>query len=83
MAVMRMYYDREADAAYLDCVPAGMTIERHEGDVLDFEATGASIMVDLDRDRRILAVEFLGASKLLHPETLARLPDPSSSKPFA
>ena len=53
---MKIEYDREADALYIQLR------EAYVGDNIDIE-TG--ITVDLDENRRIVGIEILDASKIL------------------
>lgn len=58
---MRIMYDQEADALYIEL--------RHEqaGDNIDIEE---GVSIDLDKDGHIIGLEILDASKRLKPEEL-------------
>jgi uncharacterized protein YuzE len=66
---VKLTHDREADAAkiYLaeDIPPAGVA----RSVVCDANLVGCSVVLDFDEQDRLLAIELLGASKLL-PDAL-------------
>jgi PPOX class probable F420-dependent enzyme len=64
--LMRMEYDRVADAAMVYLKDGPIRSDRQE--VVDLEFADAAIVLDLDQLGRILAIEFLGASKILPDE---------------
>lgn len=67
---MRFRYDAQADAAYIyvhDTIAPGGAVRQVE--VPSLNALG-DLMVDLDRENRILGFEIIGASHLLHLDKL-------------
>ncbi len=69
---MRITFDPAADAAMIylvDRVPDG-GVARSE--VCDVEFIGGAVILDLDADDRLLAIEVLGASKLLPADVVAQ-----------
>lgn len=65
---MRVTYDPEADAAYIYLVPK---IERGEAvEPVVVEELDDEVILDLDRDGRLLGVDVLRASVRLRPELL-------------
>lgn len=65
---MDLTYDPEADAAYLALSAP------HIGRVVanpEIETSAGSVILDVDRDGRILGVEILSASRMLDPDVLA------------
>lgn len=70
---MKGTYDPAVDAAYLY-----RSDEIRDGEVaktvpLDPHAVDAEINLDFDRDRRLIGIEVLGASRHLRSEVLASL----------
>lgn len=61
---MRITWDRTADAAYLELTSTELTPGR---DTVD---AGGSVLLDW-KDGRLVGVEILNASALLHPDLLA------------
>lgn len=62
---MKLIYDPEADAAsirLLDSIQAGSIVRSQ---VCDIELTGCSVILDFDATDKLIAIELLGASKLL------------------
>ena len=67
---MRLTHDPEADAAsihLLDSIQPGGVARSH---VCDVELTGCSVILDFDAADKLIAIELLGASKLLPKELL-------------
>lgn len=62
----KMSYDKEADAAYI------YLAEVKAKSVKKTVPLSESIMVDLDKNGKILGIEILGASKMLKKESLAK-----------
>ncbi|MGW5266416.1 DUF2283 domain-containing protein [Microbispora sp. NPDC004025] len=68
---MRIDHDRENNVAYIylvDEIGEGEAVTQIE--VEDDELRG-EIVLDLDREGRLLGIEVLGASRILRPEVLA------------
>ncbi|MBC7596828.1 MAG: DUF2283 domain-containing protein [Kineosporiaceae bacterium] len=64
-------YDRSADAAYFNISPrreAGGAVRQH---VHGIDGRG-EVILDFDKDGKLLGVEILGAKSLLRPSTLKR-----------
>ncbi len=68
---MRLEHDQVSDAAYLYLVSSIEPGASAKVIVCEMHAQNASVHLDVDSDGRLLGVEILGASQLLHPETLA------------
>jgi uncharacterized protein YuzE len=67
---MRLVYDREADAAkiaFVDSIGFGGVAKSV---VCDVKLTDAAITLDFDTEDRLIAIELLGASKLLPAKLL-------------
>lgn len=67
---MRVNYDPESDGATIhltQAVPFGGVARSI---MCDTDLTDASIILDLDADERLIAIEVLGASKVLPREVL-------------
>jgi uncharacterized protein YuzE len=62
---MKMTYDQQGDVAY---------IKLTDGPVAESEEVAPGVVLDFDAEGRVLAVEFLPASKVLAPGVLAHLP---------
>ncbi|MEN3539703.1 DUF2283 domain-containing protein [Microbispora sp. ZYX-F-249] len=72
---MRVDHDRENNVAYIylvDEIGEGEAVTQIE--VEDDELRG-EIVLDLDREGRLLGIEVLGASRILRPEVLAQADD--------
>ncbi|RCG32282.1 DUF2283 domain-containing protein [Sphaerisporangium album] len=67
---MKVTYDREVDAAYIELVETGPG-EAVEQRVFEIPPE-TEMILDLDRNGFLLGVELLGASKVLRSELLAR-----------
>ncbi len=68
--VVRIELDVEVDAAYLyltDSEAAGAAVEQ----VVVDRAGRGDVVLDFDADGRLLGVEIIGASQLLHPSSLS------------
>ncbi|MEJ7765935.1 MAG: DUF2283 domain-containing protein [Acidimicrobiales bacterium] len=69
---MRIEYDSEADAAYIQVVdeisPGGV----HRTVGCDPSEVGGMINLDFDADGRLLGIEVLDASKLLPADVIVR-----------
>lgn len=79
---MRISFDDEADAAYVSIVePIGQGEACTQVWVKSKRIRGGDIILDLDRDGRLLGVEVLGATVLLRPDTLAGAVRPNVSPP--
>ena len=63
---MHVTYDAQADAAYVCLVPRTEPGESSEQELVEER----DIVLDFDRDGRLLGVEVLHASRVLRPETL-------------
>lgn len=75
---MRITFDPDADAAYIYIVdPIGRGEAATQVFAKSKRIRGGDIILDLDRDGRLLGVEVLGAETLLRPETLAGAELPS------
>lgn len=69
---MRIEYDAEADAAYIqlaDEIPPGAVVKTV---CCDPAEVGGMINLDFDSQGRLLGVEVLDASSMLPPELLVR-----------
>ena len=55
-----------------DSVADALDVELDEGSWHDTEETGEGFLIDFDEEHRIVALEFLGASKLFPQAALAR-----------
>ena len=64
--VLRLRYDRTADAVYISLQPANVI----QPSVVRTESVGASINLDFDDSGRLVGVEVLSA-QMLHPSLLA------------
>lgn len=64
--ILRLTYDRSADAVYISLQPADVL----QPSVVRTESVGASINLDFDDSGRLVGVEVLSA-KMLHPSLLA------------
>lgn len=62
---MRIEYDKEADAAYIYIVES---IE--DGEALKTIELNENIILDFDKDGKLLGIEILDASKVLSKELL-------------
>ena len=62
-------YDRSADAAYFNISPRINLGESVRQDVHEIDGRG-EVILDFDRDGKLLGVEILGAKSLLRPSTL-------------
>ncbi|GAB3162739.1 DUF2283 domain-containing protein [Microbispora hainanensis] len=72
---MRIEHDRENNVAYIylvDEIGEGEAVTQIE--VEDDDLRG-EIVLDLDREGRLLGIEVLGASRILRPEVLALADD--------
>ncbi|WP_169953346.1 DUF2283 domain-containing protein [Microbispora sp. H11081] len=72
---MRIDHDSENNVAYIylvDEIGEGEAVTQIE--VEDDELRG-EIVLDLDREGRLLGIEVLGASRILRPEVLAQADD--------
>jgi uncharacterized protein YuzE len=58
---MKVKYDPEADAVFLRLA---------DGDVVDSEESQPGIIVDFDKDGKIVAIEFLNAKERFSPDTI-------------
>lgn len=68
-----MTHDPEADAAYIyvaEAIPPGGVAQSKP---LDHYTPGASVVLDFDRDNRLLGIELLGFSRLVPDEVLRRV----------
>lgn len=67
---MRITFDPAADAAmiYLVDAPRDGSVARSE--VCDVEFRDGAVVLDLDAEDRLLAIEILGASKLLPADVI-------------
>jgi uncharacterized protein YuzE len=68
--ILRMTYDRDADAAFIyvvDPIPPGEPVTTS---VLDKSLNLASVNVDFDANDQLLGIELLGVSKLLRSGVL-------------
>ncbi|MEU5852634.1 DUF2283 domain-containing protein [Saccharopolyspora shandongensis] len=74
---MRITYDPEVDAAYIYLTD----VELEPGiDTIPLEAPDGSAMVNMDwKDGKIVGLEVLDASILLHPDLLAQATSPGRS----
>ncbi len=69
---MRVTYDREANAAYIELV------EIPDGGVartIELDRTLPGLLADLDAEGRLIGIEVLGAESNLPPELLATVED--------
>ena len=62
-------YDRSADAAYSNISPRITFGEAVRQDVHEIDGRG-EVILDFDKDGKLLGVEILGAKSLLRPSTL-------------
>ena len=62
-------YDRSADAAYSNISPRITFGEAVRQDVHEIDGRG-EVILDFDKDGKLLGVEILGAKFLLRPSTL-------------
>jgi uncharacterized protein YuzE len=58
---LRVRYDADADAVY---------IRMSEADILESEEVQPGVIVDLDADGKIVALEFLNATDRFSPEVI-------------
>lgn len=65
---MHIRLDREADAAYIPIGPEPRAGESARQ--IEVAVPGGSVIVDLDRDGRLVGIEVLGATKVLRTEAL-------------
>lgn len=68
---MRVTYDATVDAAYIrlkDDAPGGSVVQH----VVEAPESQGEIILDFDRDGRLLGIEVLGATRGLPPELLSR-----------
>jgi uncharacterized protein YuzE len=65
MGLMRFKYDNSADAAmiYLDPCNESQVVTRSE--LADIELKGSAFVFEFDEDDRLIAIEVLGASRVL------------------
>lgn len=68
---MRITYDPEADAAYIQLTDTELPVGRDSIE-LETPATTSSMVVMDWRDGKIVGLEVLDASTLLHPDLLAQ-----------
>jgi uncharacterized protein YuzE len=66
-------YDPEVDAATLRFVPQLEPGSSQRQVVLQANGLAEELVLDLDDEGRILAIEVLGASRVLRAETIAEL----------
>ncbi|MFH1917194.1 MAG: DUF2283 domain-containing protein [Nanoarchaeota archaeon] len=62
---MKLTYDKETDAAYIY-----FEFPLKEGKVKETVEVNDFLILDFDADHKLLGVEILNASKVLHKETL-------------
>ena len=62
-------YDWSADAAYFNISPRIKAGEAVRQDVHEIDGRG-EVILDFDKDGKLLGVEILGAKSLLRPSTL-------------
>jgi uncharacterized protein YuzE len=67
---MRLEYDREADAAYIQLVEEISSGGVHRTVGCDPSEVGGMINLDFDAKGRLVGIEILDASKMLSPELL-------------
>ena len=70
-----MTYDSVADAAYVYLVEQIATGEAVKTHVTDVPLDAGTVLVNLDKDGRLLGFEILGARGVLRDETLATAED--------
>jgi uncharacterized protein YuzE len=73
---VKLTYDRDADAAYIyliDIQPG--QLDGGEVIVADTGIEQTALLIERDSRKRLLGIEILGASKLLHPDTIAATRD--------
>jgi uncharacterized protein YuzE len=70
---VRLEYDREVDAAYLTL---------GTGKVVESEEVKPGLIVDFDRQDRIVGIEILRFSRRFRPGTIARKGAGARSKPL-
>ncbi|GAB3874500.1 hypothetical protein GCM10029964_016570 [Kibdelosporangium lantanae] len=68
---MRITFDPEADAAYVEFVADVRDGEAVTQIVVEDSRIRGEVVLDLDVDGRLLGVEILGVSDVLRPETVA------------
>ncbi|GAB3946075.1 DUF2283 domain-containing protein [Corynebacterium tapiri] len=68
---MKLTYDPEVDAAYLDIAEPGRLSERQISGITA-EGLEGELEIDIDKDGRVIGIEFLAASEVLPPEVLDR-----------
>jgi uncharacterized protein YuzE len=69
---MRITFDPAADAAMIYLVDAVPDAAVARSEVCDVEFDGGAVILDLDADDRLLAIEVLGASKILPADVVAQ-----------
>lgn len=75
---MRITFDADLDAAYVYIAdPIGRGEAFTQVWVKSKRIRGGDIILDLDREGRLLGVELLGAEALLRPDTLAEASPPA------
>ncbi|NJP94149.1 DUF2283 domain-containing protein [Nonomuraea sp. FMUSA5-5] len=68
---MRIEYGEENDVAYIylaDHIGKGEAVRQV---VVDDDGLRGEVIIDVDRDGKVLGVEIVGATHVLRPETLA------------
>lgn len=70
---LRLTYDPTVDAAYLyfSRPKRGSVDFTHPWDDDDETGVAGDVMIDVGHDRKLVGIEFLGASKVLPAEVLA------------
>ncbi|QOR47903.1 DUF2283 domain-containing protein [Trueperella pecoris] len=67
---MRLTYDSEADAAYIE-LPTTIGVGKSVRNIiLDDLPLKGSLIIDVDKDGHLLGIEILGAASVLPPEVL-------------
>ncbi|MGR6913821.1 DUF2283 domain-containing protein [[Actinomadura] parvosata] len=80
---MRIEYGGENDVAYIylaDHIGKGEAVRQV---VVDDDGLRGEVIIDVDRDGKVLGVEIVGASYVLRPETLATADRQDDDDPYS